>query len=228
MILSKIFQHISKPIDKFEHYFSLYEKWLGKFQGKSPKILEIGIQHGGSSLMWLEYFGEGTKIIGVDIDQNCKKHQTKDIEIFIGDQSDENFWDNFLKDNYDFDIIIDDGSHENYDQILTLKKTYNHLLDDGIYWCEDTHTSYYNKRVKNGGYKNPNSFTEYCKNVIDALSEKHTHYAIGIGSTPDNVHVNEEFVNLYNKIQGIHFYDSIIIIEKGKPFDFKRIIHKGN
>ncbi|MCX7595657.1 MAG: hypothetical protein N2235_18245, partial [Fischerella sp.] len=157
----------------------------------------------------------------------CTVHASEDIEIIIGDQGSEEFWDDFISKKLNFDIIIDDGSHENAHQILTLKKTYNLLNNGGIYWCEDTHTSYYNCRVQGGGYLNPKSFTEYAKSVIDVLSEHHTHYAIGVGHTINNRHVDPELVLLYNQIQGIHFYDSIVVIEKGPRLHFQRILNSG-
>jgi len=102
--------------------------------------------------------------------------------------------------------------------------TYNLLKDGGIYWCEDTHTSYYNHRL-GGGYKNPDSFIEYCKNIIDVVNTNHTKFAKKNKKAP-GPHVPEEYNNIFDKIQGIHFYDSIVVIEKGLRFPFKRVIHK--
>ncbi|MCX7595658.1 MAG: hypothetical protein N2235_18250, partial [Fischerella sp.] len=58
--LFEIFTKSEKSIDKFVHYFPLYEKWFSKFIGKSPRILEIGVQNGGSAEMWVKYFGSKT------------------------------------------------------------------------------------------------------------------------------------------------------------------------
>jgi SAM-dependent methyltransferase len=221
-MLKNIFENLTKRCDKFEHYFPLYEEHFKKYIGKNPRILEIGVRGGGSLQMWKEYFGTGTKVFGVDIDPKCKVHEDVDISIEIGDGSDINFWNSYK--HKDFDIIIDDGSHDNPDQIATLKYTYNFLKDGGTYWCEDTHTSYYTNRP-DGGYKNPNSFTEYSKNIIDVMSRHHTSYAIGLGEF-DGPHVDQNLVKIYKKIQGMHFYDSIVVINKGKPLKFKRVIKK--
>ena len=119
---------------------------------------------------------------------------------------------------------MDDGSHENRHQIITLTNVFHMIKDGGIYWCEDTHTSYYYKvRVRDGGYKNPNSFTEFCKDFIDVVNYKHAQYAIDVGPF-DGPRVPVHLVSRFEKIQGLHFYDSLIVIEKGEPLKVKRII----
>jgi len=220
MSLKDIFNNLNRKCDKFEHYFPLYEKWFGKYVNKSPSILEIGVYRGGSAEMWVKWFGKGTNVLGVDIDPKTKRYQDDNVNIVIGDQSDPNFWRTI---NQKFDIIIDDGSHENSHQIQTLISTYNLLNDGGIYWCEDTHTSYYSIR-ENGGYKNPNSFVEYTKQLIDVLHSNHTNNAVGVGEIPGDA-VPQNLIDIYNNIQGIHFYDSVVVIEKGPRLDFKRVVH---
>lgn len=223
--MRNIFIELDLQCDKFEHYFPLYEKWFGKFKSKAPKILEIGVQYGGSAEMWRKYFGAGTEIFGIDINPLCSEKDY--LKVITGDQGSQKFWMDF-KENFptNFDIIIDDGSHDNPHQITTLIETYNLLHDGGIYWCEDTHTSYYNNvRVSDGGYLNKKSFIEYTKKLIDVIHSNHTHYAIGVGQT-EGPHVQKELVELYENIQGIHYYDSVVVIEKGPRLEFKRIINK--
>tara|TARA_B110000503_G_C7011434_1_gene355861 strand:+ start:92 stop:766 length:675 start_codon:yes stop_codon:yes gene_type:complete len=224
-MLREIFNKLEKRSDKFVHYFPLYEKHFEKYIGKKPRILEIGVRGGGSLYMWKEYFGEGTVVHGVDIDAKCSIHADvlKDIHVTIGNGTSKDFWIREFK-GQTFDIIIDDGSHDNPDQIATLLYTYNMLSDGGTYWCEDTHTSYYTNRT-DGGYKNPNSFTEYSKGIIDVLSDHHTRFAIGFGEL-NGPHVNSELLQVYNNIQGIHFYDSIVVLDKGERLTFKRVVKK--
>lgn len=225
--LRKIFDQLERPSDKFEHYFELYERHFSKFVGASPRILEIGIQAGGSAEMWRTYFGHGTEIHGVDLDPRCD--ETDYLKLYRGDQGSRGFWEKHFgdKDNF-FDIVMDDGSHENSHQIQTLTSCYKMIKDGGIYWCEDTHTSYYyGVRVKDGGYKNKNSFTEFAKDVIDVLGSEHCKYAIGVGPF-EGPHVPPALVACFDKIQGIHFYDSVVVIDKGERLNFKRVIHDGH
>lgn len=224
MTILQIFDDLNARCDKFEHYFPLYEKWFQKFVSKKPKILEIGVQFGGSTEMWLEYFGPGTSVVGVDINPQCSP--SEGFEIITGDQGSTEFWKGFsarFGASY-FDIIIDDGSHENAHQITTLIETYALLRNDGIYWCEDTHTSYYNGvRVKGGGLGSKDSFIEYTKTMVDLVNQKHTKFALGVGPTPDGPHVRPELLELFGDIQGVHFYDSVVVIEKGVPPEFRRV-----
>ena len=62
-------------INKWVHYFPIYEKWFGPYRGKEIVFVEVGVQHGGSVQMWKNYFGKDAKIIGVDIDERCKKFE---------------------------------------------------------------------------------------------------------------------------------------------------------
>ncbi len=224
-MIKEVFASLQLPCDKFEHYFPLYERHFGNFVGRSPRILEIGVQYGGSAEMWRNFFGEGTLVHGVDITPQCR--ETDYLKLSIGDQGDPSFWETtFQGQENTFDIIIDDGSHDNPHQITTLLATYGLLKDGGIYWCEDTHTSYYHGvRVRDGGYKNPNSFIEFSKSIVDVLHAHHTNHAIGFGPTPEGPHVPNELVNRFGRAQGIHFYDSVVVIEKGKPVAFVRNIH---
>ena len=60
----------SNRLHKWLHYFDIYERHLSKFRNHSPVILEIGVFGGGSLQMWLEYYGKGSKVVGLDIDPN--------------------------------------------------------------------------------------------------------------------------------------------------------------
>jgi hypothetical protein len=124
---------------KWRHYFPIYERHLGKFVGRAPRIVEIGVFSGGSLLMWRDYFGDGTHVHGVDIEPACKAYAGPGISITIGDQSEPEFWKRFLADNPQFDVVIDDGGHEAVQQIPTLEALLPNLTPGGVYLCEDIH-----------------------------------------------------------------------------------------
>lgn len=209
--IEELFDTTEKPSTKWTGYFDVYERHLSKFVGKAPKILEIGVLGGGSIELWLKYFGEGTQVIGIDIDPRCLAYKYDgDASIIIGDQSDSDFWDKFLDKHTDFDVIIDDGSHIIEHQILTLHKTFTHLKTGGVFICEDTHTSYWPKW--NGGHNKPGTFLDFSKNLTDVLNEQH--------------HIEKydsEILNSFHNLYSMTFYNSMVVLEKEKsrPFIIK-------
>jgi len=98
-------------IDKWMHYFEIYDRHFQQFRGRDIHILEIGVYHGGSLQMWKAYFGEQAKIYGVDIQSACKKFEENNVRIFIGDQADRRFLRSLREEIPRVDIVIDDGGH---------------------------------------------------------------------------------------------------------------------
>ena len=222
MSIEELFYNLKKRCHKFVHYFPLYEKHFEKYVGKSPRILEIGVFGGGSLELWKKYFGPGTTVVGVDINPKCKEYEEEDIEIIIDSQTNKDLWSSM--DDESFDIIIDDGSHFSKDQIIGLELTYRLLKQDGTYWCEDVGTSYYEEF--GAGLHNPKSFISYTKQIIDAINDYHTK-VIYRNKINNGAKLDSKFVNIYKDITGIHFYDSIVVIDKGpRPEIFAVIRNK--
>jgi len=159
--------------------------------------------------MWRSYFGDGSRIIGVDIDQRCLELVKEGFEIVIGDQGEYSFWEQFKRDIPAFDIIIDDGGHHVKQQRVTFECMFSRVADGGVYLCEDTHANYW--ATHGGGYRKEGTFIEASKGLVDQLNAWHS-------KDP------ESFVPDYytENITSIHFYDSVIVFEKMKherPYD---------
>ena len=197
-------------IDKWVHYFAVYEKWFSPYRGKDIVFVEVGVQNGGSAQMWKKYFGKSAHIVGIDINPNCKQLEEEQIAIEIGSQEDPSFWAAFKGKYPRVDILLDDGGHTMNQQIVTFREMFPHIKDGGLYMCEDCHTSYWEKF--GGGLHNPDSYIEFTKRLIDELNAFHTSGAI----PPTYGTVN---------MGGIHFYDSVVVIEKKQipfqPFSLK-------
>jgi len=132
--------HLDGPgIWKWRHYFPAYDRHLGRFVGKPVRLLEIGIFSGGSLGMWRHFLGDQAAIVGVDIEESCRVYARPGIEVVIGDQSDPNFWKQFLAGQDSFDIVIDDGGHETHQQVVTLEAVLPTMSPGGVYVCEDIH-----------------------------------------------------------------------------------------
>ena len=189
--------HKGNSINKWMHYFEVYDFWFKKYKNKPLVILEIGVFQGGSLKMWRDYFGDKAQIIGIDINPECKQFESEKTKIFIGSQEDRTFLKNLKNQIPKIDILIDDGGHMMNQQIVAFEELYDHIKDDGIYLCEDLHTSYWDNY--NGGYKNPDSFIEYSKNFIDQINAWH--------SREKDLKV-DQFTRTTNSV---HYYDSILI-----------------
>jgi 23S rRNA U2552 (ribose-2'-O)-methylase RlmE/FtsJ len=105
-------------------------------------LLEIGIAQGESINMCKHYFGSKAKIYGLDINPECKQFDDENIRVFIGSQSDRTFLRELKSTIPKIDILIDDGEHILDQQNTSLEELFDHINVNGIYLCEDVHTSY--------------------------------------------------------------------------------------
>jgi len=151
------------------------------------------------------------KIYGVDINENCLSLKEDQIEILIADQDNKDSLSEIARLIPEIDILIDDGGHTMNQQINTFQVFFDKVASDGIYLCEDLHTSYWASHF--GGYKNKHSFIEFSKDLIDQMHAWHS-------KEPRKF----KLTDLTTSIYGLHYYDSVLVIEKGvieKPFDSK-------
>ena len=95
--LLKSFKTSSKYSIKWSNYFEIYENILKKYINKKITLVEIGVGNGGSLLMWKNFLGKNANIIGVELNPEAKKLEKYGFKIFIGDQSNPNFWKSFYK-----------------------------------------------------------------------------------------------------------------------------------
>lgn len=187
-----------KSCDKWHHYLELYDRHLARFRDRPVRLLEIGVQEGGSLELWREYFGAHAVIHGLDIDPACARHATLDLHVHIGDQSDVALLQTIVSEMGGIDLVIDDGSHLNEHQIITFAALFPLLSADGLYICEDTHTSYWTSH--GGGFNDPRSFLSYAKRLVDDMHSWHI----------------DEYVNddLARKMKSVLFYDSMVVVER--------------
>ncbi|HTH55599.1 MAG TPA: class I SAM-dependent methyltransferase [Cyclobacteriaceae bacterium] len=197
-------------IHKWDHYFDIYHRHFERFRNQEIVILEIGVYQGGSLQMWKNYFGSKAKIFGIDINPNCKNLEEENIKIFIGSQADREFLREVKNKIPPIDILIDDGGHRMDEQIVTFEEIFEKVKPDGVYLCEDLHTSY--SLTYGGGHQRRNTFIEYSKHFIDRINAFHSEQ----GSL--------KIDSFTTSVNSVHFYDSVLVIEKqkrGKPFHKK-------
>ena len=188
----EIFKKVKFRSLKHSNYFDIYDEVFEKYKDKKITLVEIGVTNGGSLMMWREYFGDNANIIGIDFNPSAKKWEDYGFKIFIGDQSDSNFWSNFFSEVGKIDILVDDGGHTNQQQIMTFDSCYKNIKDDGIIFFEDTHCSY----LKEFGNPSKYSFINFCYNLVDGMNKKTI-----------NKKVSSYLANIYK----IQFYQSIVV-----------------
>ena len=207
----ELFNESDKPSIKHKKYFDVYDKIFDKFRNKKITFVEIGVLNGGSLLLWKKFFGDQARIIGIDLNPDCKKFEKDGIEIFIGDQSSESFWDHFFEKVGKVDILLDDGGHTNQQQIITTIKSISNINDGGVLVIEDTHTSY----MKEFSNPSENSYINFSKKIIDDINYTFP----GLGSFK---------YSLKQYVYSIQYYESFVIyyIEKKKTYTNYKIYNK--
>jgi 23S rRNA U2552 (ribose-2'-O)-methylase RlmE/FtsJ len=195
------FNNPGRLIHKWHHYFEIYHRHFARFRGRSPVMVEIGVFHGGSLQMWRDYFGPGARIVGIDIDPRCRRFEDESTTILIGDQSDRRFLAEVRERLPQIDILIDDGGHTMTQQITTFDELYPHIQPEGIYLCEDIHTSLMEEY--GGGYRREGTFLEYSKALVDRLYGWHSR-------EPNRLTVDDMTRTTF----ALHFYDSVLVMEK--------------
>ncbi len=195
------FGNPGRLMSKWHHYFEIYHRHFAQFRGRSPVVLEIGVYHGGSLQMWHHYFGPGTRVIGIDVIPECRKFEDESTAILIGDQADRRFLAGVRERFPHVDIVIDDGGHRMEQQIAAFEELYPHVQPNGVYLCEDMHTSLMPQF--GGRYRRQGTFLEFSKALVDKLHAWHS-------TEPQALAVDAFTRTTF----ALHFYDSVLVAEK--------------
>lgn len=187
-------------VHKWRHYLPIYDKYFSRYRGRRVRFLEIGVFRGGSLRMWREYFGTDAVLFGVDIDEHCRRYDGEAGQVRIGSQDDPAFLQSIVEEMGGVDIVLDDGSHVARHQKASFDALFPLLNERGLYLCEDTHTAYW-RGVYEGGLGRSGTFIEHSKQLIDDV---HAEYH----GKPQSL------ADAHKQILGIHFYNSIVVIEK--------------
>ncbi|MDE2580636.1 MAG: class I SAM-dependent methyltransferase [Rhodospirillales bacterium] len=198
---SDFLRHDQRLIDKWTHYFPVYERHFGRYVNRPLLFIEIGCGEGGSLQMWKRYFGPGAQIVGLDIRPECAALEERQIAVRIGDQADPAFLDRVLAEFGTPDIVLDDGSHVMSAVTASFRHLYPRTDRNGIYAVEDMHTAYWPQY--GGGLRRQGTFIELAKGLIDELNAEFWR-----GAAPPS--------DFSRTTLSMHFYDSQVIFERGR------------
>ena len=122
---------------KSHNYGIFYEKYFKGLRNKELRILEVG-SHEGKGLAAFYYFFQNAFLVGANINPFQMKFCSSRIEEIFIDVSSKKILKNFSEHiNKNFDIIIDDASHNLRDILITLPILFKKLNPGGYYVIED-------------------------------------------------------------------------------------------
>ena len=124
------------------------------------------------------------------------------IKIHIGEQQDGQFLRNVTRSCGDqFDMIIDDGSHDQDHQRVSLEYLFPYLASGGFYVIEDLHEAY--------KFYSPGTISDVLSEMVNKSQESETcREVVGTSSRmsakphPDRT------------VKSVHFYNGICFIKK--------------
>lgn len=134
-----------------------YERHLPPRSGTSQlRLLEIGIQSGGSARCWKTWYGERLYYAGVDVEPACRRTESirENMFVDIGSQYNASFLQEVCRKHGPFDVVIDDGAHRPEAIRASLHALFpasaRCMRTPSLYVIEDMHTmvmSKYQKRL---------------------------------------------------------------------------------
>ena len=216
--LDKLFSHYGTDKSEYSkdkkyrnHGFSkYYEKHLSFLKNKKIKILEIGSFSGASAAAFSKYFSN-SEIYCLDINISNFKYYSKKIHVFGLNSSNPKMVSKFIKKINDkdnlkcFDVIIDDGSHKQSDQLNALNHFYEYLVGDGFYVIEDYKFPDY--------FKHLNDVNDIkIDELADHISKKKPFSSLLVSSKVTNL-LQDTIKNVY-KYKGNTDISDIVFFEK--------------
>ena len=155
------------------HYLKNYEEAFKDLHSADVKLLELGVKHGGSLLLWRDYFEHGL-IVGLDINPVSIDDPSGRIYTYQGPQQDTTLLTRIANELAPdgFDVIIDDCSHIGVLSRVSFWHLFdNHLKPGGLYIIEDWGTGYWDHWVDGSRYTpGTKSFSQSLYKLTRALA----------------------------------------------------------
>ena len=215
-------EHAGKVSDKWSLYLTEYDRLFNDYRDKPVRLLEIGIQNGGSLDIWSKYFSNAVVFIGCDINPNCARLSYDDprISVIVGDANAHETREQVFQRSPQFDSIIDDGSHLSSDIIKSFALYFPLVVDGGIYIAEDLHCSYWSQFE--GGLFDPYSSISFFKRLADVINHEHW----GIPRVRADIlrgiftkYGCEIDVEALSQVHSVEFINSMCVVRKASTAD---------
>ena len=215
-------EHQGKVSDKWSIYLDEYERVFSSLRNNPIRLLEIGIQNGGSLEIWSKYFSNAVKLVGCDINPKCQRltYDNSSIVLVVADANLDKTESTILGHAPTYDLIIDDGSHRSSDIVKSFARYFPYLTDGGLFIVEDLHCSYWQEFE--GGLFDPYSSISFFKQLVDVINHEHW------GDDKSRNELLAGFVRRYGisfkeellaQVHSIEFINSVCVIRKDAPIN---------
>lgn len=208
--------HSGKVSFKWQLYLRIYDELFSGRRADPCRLLEIGIQNGGSLEIWAKYFENARHIVGCDIDPACKALSFDDsrIRAVVADVNSPEAMAQISAISEEFDIIIDDGSHIPRDVVASYLQYFPRLSPGGLYITEDVHCDYYASHY--GGILEPFTVTNFFVCLVKLINRAHWRDQLApsvfasdfFPKGPLPAFIKEDW------IESITFFDSMIVVRR--------------
>lgn len=213
-------QHQGKVSDKWSIYLEEYDRLFASYRDSPVRLLEIGIQNGGSLEIWGAFFSQASKIVGCDINPACANLVYGDprVSVVVGDANSDGVEQKIAAISPGFDLIVDDGSHTSRDIVRSFARYFPRLADGGAFVAEDLHCSYWG--AYEGGLFHPASSISFFKRLADVIGHEHW------GVPTQRKDILASFMREYEfdidddvlaHVHSVEFINSLCVIRKAHP-----------
>ena len=213
-------EHQGKVSDKWSIYLSEYDRLFSSYRDRPVRVLEIGIQNGGSLEIWSKYFLNAETLLGCDINPDCAKLTYEDprIHVVVGNANTDATEAEILTRSPNFDLIIDDGSHTSGDIVKSFARYFRRLSQGGLFVAEDLHCSYWSNFE--GGLYYPYSSIAFFKRLADVVNHEHW------GIEKERKQLLQGFAKQFEtdfdesvlaEIHSVEFFNSVCVVHKRSP-----------
>lgn len=148
--------------DTTHSYLEPYEELFAPRRQTAQRVLEVGVQNGGSVLLWRDYFPDA-QVFGVD--QNPSPVGGTRIQCLQADAYTDATVDH-LRELGPFDVLIDDGSHALHHLKFFAERYTSLLAPGGVLVIEDVETIDWVDTIRE-------AFPEAVRDRVRVLDRRH-------------------------------------------------------
>jgi hypothetical protein len=185
------------------NYLKSYEEFLPVRRDEVFTFIEIGVFRGASALMWAEWFPNAS-IVGLDVKPPKLKISPKNLDLIVGDATEDITVERLRKRFVAPSVVLDDGSHMWDQQRAALQKFWPWLKSGGLYIIEDLQSSYEPGFAREDAFP----FAELMVKLAQSIQLRGTELDRFARMGP------EWFVNLTRDVCSVNFIHGAVLIRK--------------